>query len=240
MPIGQLAGVDVERQGLLDLVDQVERVAASRSILLTKVMIGTSRSRHTSNSLRVCSSMPLRGVDHHDRAVDRGQRAVGVLAEILVAGGVEQVEDEPVRTRRSSPPTKPRCRARARSSSSPSGCAARSPRALTSPASWIAPPNSSSFSVSVVLPASGCEMIAKVRRRAISPVISLGSVAIKPCCQARGARTAGARRCRLYVAPAPDCQWLARFAGEACCDLPDQPLLKLLKSAGSINQNHAC
>ncbi len=40
--------------------------------------------------------------------------------------------------------------------------------AFTWPASWIAPPNSSSFSVSVVLPASGCEMIANVRRRAIS------------------------------------------------------------------------
>ena len=38
--------------------------------------------------------------------------------------------------------------------------------ARTSPASWIAPPNKSIFSVSVVLPASGCEMIAKVRRRA--------------------------------------------------------------------------
>jgi hypothetical protein len=34
----------------------------------------------------------------------------------------------------------------------------------------IAPPNSSSFSVKVVLPASGCEMIANVRRRAISSV----------------------------------------------------------------------
>ena len=42
----------------------------------------------------------------------------------------------------------------------------RSPLALTSPARWMAPPNSRSFSVSVVLPASGCEMIAKVRRRA--------------------------------------------------------------------------
>ena len=41
-------------------------------------------------------------------------------------------------------------------------------RDLTDPASWIAPPNSRNFSVSVVLPASGCEMIAKVRRRAIS------------------------------------------------------------------------
>ena len=37
--------------------------------------------------------------------------------------------------------------------------------AFTSPASWIAPPNKRSFSVSVVLPASGCEMMAKVRRR---------------------------------------------------------------------------
>ena len=41
-------------------------------------------------------------------------------------------------------------------------------RPLTVPASWIAPPNSSSFSVSVVLPASGWEMMANVRRRAIS------------------------------------------------------------------------
>ena len=38
------------------------------------------------------------------------------------------------------------------------------PRAFTSPARWIAPPKYSSFSVSVVLPASGWEMIAKVRR----------------------------------------------------------------------------
>ena len=43
------------------------------------------------------------------------------------------------------------------------------PRALTAPDIWIAPPNSSSFSVSVVLPASGWEMMANVRRRAISP-----------------------------------------------------------------------
>src|SRR5215510_4119806 len=44
----------------------------------------------------------------------------------------------------------------------------RSPLALTWPARLMAPPNSSSFSVSVVLPASGWEMIANVRRRATS------------------------------------------------------------------------
>src|SRR3954452_16543708 len=46
--------------------------------------------------------------------------------------------------------------------------ARRSRLALTWPASWIAPPNSRSFSVSVVLPASGWEMMAKVRRRSTS------------------------------------------------------------------------
>src|SRR5215469_3719082 len=43
-------------------------------------------------------------------------------------------------------------------------------RPLTVPAIWMAPPKSSSFSVGVVLPASGCEMIANVRRRRISAV----------------------------------------------------------------------
>ena len=46
----------------------------------------------------------------------------------------------------------------------------RSPRALTSPTNGIAPPNSGSFSVKMILPASGCEMISKVRRRKISSV----------------------------------------------------------------------
>src|ERR1700742_4427259 len=41
-------------------------------------------------------------------------------------------------------------------------------RPFTAPASWMAPPNRSSFSVRVVLPASGWEMMAKVRRRWIS------------------------------------------------------------------------
>ncbi len=39
---------------------------------------------------------------------------------------------------------------------------------FTAPASWIAPPNSNSFSVKVVFPASGCEMMPKVRRLLIS------------------------------------------------------------------------
>ena len=40
-------------------------------------------------------------------------------------------------------------------------------RAFTLPAICMAPANSNSFSVNVVLPASGWEMMANVRRRAI-------------------------------------------------------------------------
>ena len=46
----------------------------------------------------------------------------------------------------------------------------RSPRAFTAPADCTAPPYSRNFSVSVVLPASGWLMMAKVRRRAASSV----------------------------------------------------------------------
>ena len=50
-------------------------------------------------------------------------------------------------------------------------------RALTVPAIWIAPENSSSFSVSVVLPASGWEMMPKVRRRCTSRAMAAGALA---------------------------------------------------------------
>ena len=78
-------------------------------------MIGTSRNRQTSKSLRVCSSMPplaplgaassgpsltLPRERGREACGDRGQGAIGVLAEIpvaviLVARRVEQVEGEP-------------------------------------------------------------------------------------------------------------------------------------------------
>ncbi len=64
----------------------------SRSSLLMNVMIGMSRSRQTSNSLRVRASMPLAASITMTAEIDRRQRAVGVLREVLVAGRIEQVE----------------------------------------------------------------------------------------------------------------------------------------------------
>src|SRR5262245_39572346 len=88
----------------------------------------------------------------------------------------------------------------------------------------MAPPASSSDSVSVVLPASGCEMIANVRRRAASAAGELGreaSVALdidmgagrrgltlaartpQPASSFRSGRAAGIDRIDQKMAPAP-------------------------------------
>src|SRR5580700_1524398 len=64
-------------------------------------------------------------------------------------------------------------------------------RPFTAPAIWMAPPNRSSFSVRVVLPASGCEMMANVRRRLISFDTSCDSLIAS--CASGGARPPAAQ-----------------------------------------------
>ena len=104
-----------------------------------------------------------------------------------MAGRVEQVDRVVARTRTASPSSStemPRCF----SISIQSDVAWRALlRAFTVPAIWIAPPNSSSFSVSVVLPASGCEMMANVRRVATSRTRSAEGAGV----QGRGNGTVG-------------------------------------------------
>jgi hypothetical protein len=70
--------------------------------------------------------------------------------------------------RSSSPPRRPRCRARVRPPSNPSAPAAARPAPRPRPPAGSPRQTAATSSVNVVLPASGCEMIAKVRRRKIS------------------------------------------------------------------------
>ena len=83
----------VERQRVGDLVQQLERVAQFAVHLVDE---GDDRDVAQAADLeqfaRACLDA-LGGVDHHHRRIDRSQRAVGVLGKVLVAGGVEQVED---------------------------------------------------------------------------------------------------------------------------------------------------
>ena len=67
---------------------------ASRSILLMKVKIGMSRMTQTLNSLRVWASTPLAASMTMTARVGGHQGAVGVLGEVLVARGVQNVDAE--------------------------------------------------------------------------------------------------------------------------------------------------
>ena len=97
MPIGQLAGAGVERQRSAAISSSSSN--GSRRLAVHLVDEGDDRHVAQAADLEQLAGLRLDAlgrVDHHDRAVDRGQRAVGVLGEILVARRVEQVEDAPV------------------------------------------------------------------------------------------------------------------------------------------------
>ena len=86
----------VERQLRFDLVEQLEGMPALAVDLVDE---GDDRDVAQPAHLEELSRLrldALGGVDHHDGGIDRRQRAVGVLGKILVAGRVEQVEDEAV------------------------------------------------------------------------------------------------------------------------------------------------
>ena len=81
-------GVNAEHA--LDLVEQVERIAARQVELVDE---GQHRQAPQLADLEQLARLRLDAlgrVDHHHDAVDREQRAVGVFAEVLVAGRVEQ------------------------------------------------------------------------------------------------------------------------------------------------------
>ena len=172
MPTGQLIGATSSASISAISSSSSNGSRPSRSTLLTKVMIGTLRMRQTSNSLRVCGSMPLAAsitITAESTAVSvryvssEKSSWPGVSSRLKVTPSCSNVITELVTEM-------PRCCSIFIQSERARRFA---PRALTSPARWIAPPNSSSFSVSVVLPASGCEMMAKVRRSG-RPVGRLG------------------------------------------------------------------
>jgi len=82
----------VDRQIFLDLVDDLEGVAG-----LAVHLVAEGQDRQVAQAadleqfLRLAFD-PLGAVDHHDRRVDGGQGAVGILGKVRVAGGVDQVE----------------------------------------------------------------------------------------------------------------------------------------------------
>ena len=92
MPTGQVTGVRRDADLLLDLVEQLERVAAGPVPLVDE---GEQRQAAGPAHLEQLERLRLDAlgrVEHHDRGVGGGQHPVGVLGEVAVARGVEQVE----------------------------------------------------------------------------------------------------------------------------------------------------
>ena len=86
-------GRALERQRLLDLVDEIEGIAGLAVHLVDE---GDDRNVAQAADLEQLSCPrldALGGVDHHHRRVDGGKGPVGVLGKVLVAGRIEKVED---------------------------------------------------------------------------------------------------------------------------------------------------
>ena len=85
--------MDREVRDPLDLVDEVQRVAHLAVHLVDEGEDGrVPRPAHLQQAQRLRLHAVGR-VDHHQRRIHRGEHAVGVFGEVLVAGGVQQVDD---------------------------------------------------------------------------------------------------------------------------------------------------
>jgi hypothetical protein len=154
-------------QHLLYFVEQVERLAA-----LAVELVDERHDRRVAqpadlHQLDRALLDALGAVDDHQRRVHGRQRAIGVLGEILVARRVEQV-DQDVAVGELHDRRRDRDAALLLEAHPVGGRVPARLAAFDGPGHLDRAANKSSFSVSVVLPASGCEMMAKVRRRATS------------------------------------------------------------------------
>ena len=87
---GQRGGTQLDL--LLDEVHQLERRQPGTVPLVDHRDHRDAAQRADLEELEGLRLEPLAGVDQHHRGVDRGQHAVGVLGEVAVAGGVDEVD----------------------------------------------------------------------------------------------------------------------------------------------------
>ncbi len=154
MPIGHVIGAHSIPSTVSISSSSSSGSRASRSSLLMKLMIGVVRSRQTSMSLIVRASTP--------RAASRTMSALSTAVSVRYVSS-EKSSWPGVSSRLTVRPLYGNCMTDD-VTEMPRSCSSciqserawrRDLRPLTAPASWIAPPKSRNFSVSVVLPASG-------------------------------------------------------------------------------------
>ena len=89
-------GIGADAQYRLDLLHELERIAA-----LVVELVDEGENRNVAQRAHAEQLLGLRlnalgGVNHHDCRVSRHERAVGVLGEVLVTRGVEDVDADAV------------------------------------------------------------------------------------------------------------------------------------------------
>lgn len=90
--MGQLSGVTCICSSFSISSSRSNGSWPGRSSLLINTITGVLRIRHTCISLRVCDSHAFRRVNDDDYAVAGRQHAECVFGEILVTGGVKNVD----------------------------------------------------------------------------------------------------------------------------------------------------
>ena len=88
LPEGPGHGDGADPEHLLDLVQQVDGIAAGPIELVDEGEDGNPPPAANGKKLLRLRLDPLGTVDEHHRGVGRGERPVGVLGEVLVAGRV--------------------------------------------------------------------------------------------------------------------------------------------------------
>ena len=114
---GDRRALDLEHA--LDFVEQLDRRAAVAVQLVDEGHDGRVAQAAHVHELDGALFDALGAVDDHQRGIHRGQRAIGVLGEVLVARRVEQIDDAVVVRETASPRRSRRCRAAAPGASSP-------------------------------------------------------------------------------------------------------------------------
>ena len=82
----------IERQCFLDLVDELERVAALAIHLVDECNDRNVAQPADLEQLARARLDALGRIDHHHGRIDRGESPICVFGEVLVAGSIEEIE----------------------------------------------------------------------------------------------------------------------------------------------------
>ena len=93
---GEREGAHADMQLLFDLVEQVERLLGRAVELVDEDDHGGRAHAADLHQLARLRLDALRAVDDDDHRIDSRQRTIGILGEVLVAGGVEDVDLGPL------------------------------------------------------------------------------------------------------------------------------------------------